>query len=275
MTTTTWPKLAIILAGNIALVQAAQAQAADGFATPDGIRVTVGTMAVVAPKYEGGSNYELTALPIFKLSAIGGGGWGAMGRFDVKALDDVSFAIVRHNGFEAGPLVGIRFGRSESDSSRLTGLGDIDGGLVAGGFVKYTPGPLYLRASARQQLTGDDTGLILRLATGAERRVAPHLLVKAEASLDIADDTYMQSFFGVTALQSARSGLRTFDAGAGAKSASATVWTEYALDADWTLYASAGYTRLLGDAADSPIVESADRFDAKLGLSRAFDLKLR
>lgn len=272
----TLPMLAGLLLSGMAFIPLAQAQAPDApLAMPDGVRVTLGAMAVVAPKYEGSSSYELTALPIFKLTAMGGGTWDALGRFDVKALDDVSFAVIQHNGFAAGPLVGIRLGRSESDSSRLTGLGDIDGGLVAGGFVKYTPGPLYLRASLRQQVTGDDTGLIVRLAAGAEREIAPRLLVKAEASLDIADDTYMHSFFGVTALQSARSGLRTFDAGAGAKSASATVWTEYAIDADWTLYASAGYTRLLGDAVDSPIVESADRFDAKLGLSRAFDLKLR
>lgn len=85
----------------------------------------------------------------------------------------------------------------------------------------------------------------------------------------------MDTFFGVTRAQSLRSGLQTFDPGAGFKSVSAKIGTDIAVTPDWTLDASVGYSRLIGDAADSPLVSSADRYEGRIGLSRSFDWRFR
>ncbi len=244
---------------------------------PAGIRVTVGAMALYQPKFEGAKAYVFSALPIIEFSPIttGAGGAGGHSPFDARALDDVSFAVIQSHGFEIGPSLGYRQGRAEKESPRLSGLGDIDGGLVVGGFARYNFGPLYLRALFSHQVTGSDTGYLLRVSAGAERQVAPKILIKGVITLDYAGEDYMQAYFGVTPLQSTRSGLTTFGAGAGFKSIGALLSTEYALTADWKLLASAGYTRYLGDAASSPITEAADRFEARLGASRSFDWKMR
>jgi MipA family protein len=42
------------------------------------------------------------------------------------------------------------------------------------------------------------------------------------------------------------------------------------LDERWTAKATVGYSRLIGDAADSPIVESENQFTGLLGLSYKF-----
>jgi len=122
-------------------------------------------------------------------------------------------------------------------------------------------------------VTGDDTGLVVRFAAGSEIPLTRTIVFKADAFLDYADDTYMSTYFGVSAVQSARSGLRTYDAGAGFKSAGFTIGTDVMVMPLWTLTASAGYSRLLGDSASSPIVETPDRFEARLGLARSFDLR--
>ena len=124
-------------------------------------------------------------------------------------------------------------------------------------------------------VTGADTGYLLRLAAGTRQHVGSGIVLKAGLAVDFASDDYMAAYFGVTPQQSARTGLRTFDPGAGLKSIGATVGAEYPLTESWTLLASAGYTRLLGDAADSPVIETADRYEARLGLSRSFDWRLR
>ena len=244
------------------------------FAVPSGIRVTVGALAVYQPKYDGAKKYEFTALPVFSIAPIMSGGAGGGLPFDARALDDVSLALFNVHGFEAGPLIGYRAGRAEKDSPRLTGLGDIDGGLVAGGYARYNFGPLYVRGSINQQLTGTDTGYLLRFATGASHAITPKIVVKGVVTLDYGSSDYMQAYYGVNALQSARSGLAVYDAGAGFKSIGALLSTEYALTPDWTLLATAGYTRFLGDAATSPIVEAADRFEVRLGAQRSFDWRM-
>jgi MipA family protein len=243
---------------------------------PDGIRVTVGAQAVTAPRFEGSKTMEFSALPVFGFAPAGGGGGGPS--FDPRALDDISVSIAKFGGFEVGPLAGYRSGRSESASPRLRGLGDVDGGIVAGGFAKYNFGPnVYVRGSYHQAISGDDTGGIFRLALGAGYDVTGKLYVKAIATMDFADHDYMQTFFGVTPQQSARSalGLRAYDAGSGPKSAGILLSTEYELVKDWKLLAAAGYSRLLGDAAHSPVVESADRYEARLGLSHSFVWRMK
>jgi MipA family protein len=255
---------------------AASGMALSGMALPDGVRVTVGAMATVSPAYGGSKIYHAGVLPIFKVAPLGAGGaLGGLSNFDARAIDDISVAVIKHNGFEFGPLAGYRAGRAEKDSDRLHGLGDISGGLVAGAFAKYSLGSLFVRGSLHQHITGDDTGLIARLAAGSHFALTQRILIKAEASVDFADNAYMDAFFGVTPAQSARSGLRAFDPGSGPKSAGVFLGTEYALTPDWTLLAQASYARLLGDAGKSPVVESADHYVARLGASRAFDWRWR
>lgn len=283
------PRASAPAAGAIAGVEAIPALASDMpaalssanpssgmFSLPDGIRLRIGAVGLMQPKFEGSKSYEFLALPVFEFAPLGGpSGPGASSAFDVRNLDDLSVAIARVDGFEFGPLAGYRVGRSASDSPRLKGFDDIDGGIVAGAFAKYTFGPFYARASYHQHVTGSETGALLRLAAGTVYPVADKVLVKAGAVIDFADSDYMAAYFGVTPTQAARSGLRAFDAGSGLKSVGATLATEYALTPDWTLLASAGYTRLVGSAADSPIVETADRLEFRLGASRAVDWRFK
>jgi MipA family protein len=258
---------------GLTATRAAQAQM-PSFSMPEGVRISVGAAVMTMPRYEGASKYVVTALPFFKFAPIGGGFEG-LKRFEAKNLDDLAFSLIKHEQLEIGVLTGYRFGRKEADAPHLWGTGDIKGSVVGGGFVKYNFGPMFVRASVHQSLIGDDTGAVLRLATGTKYTLSDRISIRADVWADAANETYMDSFFGVTRAQAVRSGLRMFDPGAGFKSVSAKLGTEVALTPDWTLDASVGYSRLIGDAADSPIVLSADRYDGRLGLSRAFDWRFR
>jgi outer membrane scaffolding protein for murein synthesis (MipA/OmpV family) len=44
------------------------------------------------------------------------------------------------------------------------------------------------------------------------------------------------------------------------------------LDSRWALTLNGQYTRLVGDAADSPVVETADQFSAMAGLTYRFEI---
>lgn len=249
----------------MALALAGPATAGDMFGGDGQLGLQAGGIAVVKPKFEGSKDYEVVGAPI--VAPAGGDGNGVV---QFKGVDDLRFRLLDHAGLEAGPLIGYRFDREEDDAARLNGLGDVDGGVVAGGYVAYRMGVLKPFLSYHHQVTGDDTGGIARLGVETRLPMFDRFKVTATGGVTWADDDYMQSYFGVTGAQSVASGLAVFDAEAGVKDVFLGMSADVPIAERWTLKLSGRYTHLLGDAADSPIVETESQWQGGLGLTYRF-----
>lgn len=234
--------------------------------------LTVGGVLVVKPKYEGSDEYETLGFP-YIFPVFGDGAPGFFSRIDARDLDDIRYRLIERDGFVAGPLVGYNLGRDEDDGDLLRGLGDVDGGVVAGGFVGYHLGPVLFDVSLRNTF-GDDGGYLIGLGAQIERSLSDRVQLTARVGANYADDEYMQNYFGVSAAQSANSvaGLAAFDAEAGFKDIFVELGLSADLDSHWSAMTKIRYSRLVGDAADSPVVENEDQFTALVGLSYKFDL---
>ena len=267
-----WAALAAVVAG-CGLAPAAHAQSAQsslsGLFGPE-VQVAVGGIAVVTPRYEGSKKYKVMGAPF----VAPGGPETDQDRFMLKGADDLRVRLFNLQNLEIGGLGGWRFGRHEDDGDRLAGMGDIHGGLVLGGYAAYHMGPLTPFVSYHHQVTGADTGGILRFGAEAKMQLTPIVKLTGVAGATYADGAYMQSFFGVTAAQAATSKLVAFDAGAGIKDTFFELGTELRLYEAWKLKVAGRYTRLLGDAASSPVTESADQFTGMVTLSYEFRLPL-
>jgi outer membrane scaffolding protein for murein synthesis (MipA/OmpV family) len=244
------------------------AGAASAQTTPDlfGDRWQVGGFVYMSPSYEGGKSYEVVGFP-FAAPA----GFGEDGAVQVKALDDIRFRLIRTGAFEFGPLAGYRFGRDESDAPRLVGMGDIDGGFVVGAFATYRTGPFAASISYHHQAAGDDTGGLIRFGLEHTQRLAPALKITTGVGTNYASDDYMTQFFGVSVAQAGL--LPVYNASAGFKDVYAGVTASLDLNDRWTLMLIGRYSRLIGDAADSPVIETENQFYGGLGLSYKFDLR--
>lgn len=241
---------------------------AGGLSDGDGqLGLQVGGAVLVKPKFEGAKSYDVVGAPI--VAPAGSDGNGVV---QFKGVDDLRFRLFDYAGFEAGPLVGYRFDRDESDAATLNGLGDVDGGVVAGGFVAYRMGLVKPFLSYHHQVTGDDTGGIARLGVEARIPVFDRFKLTATGGVTWADDDYMQSFFGVTALQSAASGLAAFNAEAGVKDVFFGISADVPVTDRWSVKLSGRYTHLVGDAADSPIVETESQWQGGVGLTYRFSI---
>ncbi len=227
----------------------------------------VGAFVLTAPRYEGSNRYIVTGIPIIAAAGTGDG------IVQVKGPDDVRVRAFSAQGFELGPLAGWRFGRDEEESPRLQGLGDVDGGLVVGGYAAYRFGLAAAFVSYHHQVTGDDTGGIVRFGLEAKSQVQPWLTLNGTVGSTWASNDYMNAFFSVTPEQSARSGLTSFDAEAGIKDVFVGVGADFALDQRWTLKLMGRYTQLLGDAADSPSVERDSQLFGGVGLTYRFSIR--
>lgn len=228
----------------------------------------VGGFVFVAPKYEGSKDYEVGGAPFIAPAGTGDGGW-----VQFRGPDDLRFRAFEFNGFEAGPLVGWRFDREDTDARRLRGLGDVDGGLVLGGYAAFDTGLFKPFLSYHHGVTGDDTGALLRFGAEAKANMG-FAAMTVSAGASYADDDFMDAYFSVTPGQSTASaaGLGVYDADAGVKDVFLGISGDVPLNDVWTLKVSGKYSRLVGDAADSPIVESENQFFGGLGLSYRFSV---
>lgn len=243
------------------------------FATDDTLNLQAGGAVTVSPKYEGSKDYEVRGFPI--VAPAGTPEEAESGLVQFRGVDDIRFRAFRANGFEAGPLAGYRFGRDEDDAYRLTGLGDVDGGLVVGGYAAYNFGAFKPFVSYHHQVTGDDAGALVRFGAETRMPVAMGIALTVIAGASYATEEYADAYFTITPGQAAASaaGFTAYDADAGIKDVYLSLGTDIPLTDLWSLKLGARYSHLLGDAADSPIVETGHQFSGLVGLTYRFSIE--
>lgn len=119
--------------------------------------------------------------------------------------------------------------------------------------LDYALGQANVFADIERTFGGSD-GLVGKIGAEYSQPVG-QVMIGASVTATVADDNYMQSYFGVTAAQSAASGLAQYEANAGLKRVDAELSATYFISDSWMLRGTIGVGELLGDATDSPIVK--------------------
>lgn len=220
----------------------------------------IGPGAVYVPDYEGSADNEIQPFPFISFNYrdivfIRGGEIGANLRTDITS--DMSVSV--------GPLLRYRRDRKEKRNVALRGLGNVDTSVEAGGFVRLESGNFWAQAAGGKDILDGHGGIVADLQLGTNMEVAENLSASLTATGTWTDDNYSKSFFGVTQAQSGRSGLPVYSPGSGFKDVGATAGLTYSLSEHWMASAFVGYTRLLGDAADSPLVRLRGKEDQLSG----------
>ena len=224
------------------------------------------------PDYEGATEYA--AIPFFfaELTAYGIG-------LEIKG-PEAALNFRPDAAFQFGPAIGYDMGRDGTSNKVVDRLDAIDGAFEAGGFASYQFNSLLAQADMLEisaELMADVSGV----HEGVSGSIGVYYMVAAterlrlglDTSVGLASDGYMDTYFGVTAKGARQSGLAAYTASGGVKNVSVGATASYNLTERWGIVGRAQYSRLLGDAADSPIVKqegSADQFMGGLGISYAF-----
>ncbi|VTQ73556.1 MltA-interacting MipA family protein [Stenotrophomonas maltophilia] len=95
-------------------------------------------------------------------------------------------------------------------------------------------------------------------------------VVSGSVSTDYGNRGYMQTWYGVSPEQAARTGFAQHKPKAGLVSAGLGLKWSHRVGRNGNWYISAEGTRLLGDAADSPIVQKANQFGLMSGYTHRF-----
>jgi outer membrane scaffolding protein for murein synthesis (MipA/OmpV family) len=113
---------------------------------------------------------------------------------------------------------------------------------------------LTLELEARQDVANDN-GFLATVRGLYNGRMSENWLLNAFVSSTWADEDYMSSYFGIDAADAARSGLDEFSADEGFKDVSVGGGISYRLFERVSVSVVGLYTRLIDDAADSPVVD--------------------
>jgi outer membrane protein len=216
----------------------------------------IGLGVASVPKYPGAEKSRTVAFPVGRLTYdrffLGAGASPGTG-----AGLGVGAIAYRRNGLEVG--LGLSYSlaspRQESRDPRLSGLGDVPKTARGQVFAAYTYDWFKIDASLSQDVGGKKEGLVASLGFEGRYRPTPALMLTAGPRLTWGNQQYTQTMFGITAEQSARSGLPQYTPGSGLTQAQMELGATYQISRDLLVGARASFGRLEGDAAKSPIVE--------------------
>jgi MipA family protein len=232
-----------------------------------GYTITLGAGAQTYPKYPGADSYGINPLPIF--------GWRREGSpMPFEAPDDgIGPGILgRDSAFNFGPALRFQNKRDEDDVGAP--VGDVGFTVEVGGFVELFPSDNFrIRAEVRQGLGGHE-GLVGDLGADFVVRDENSYIFSIGPRLRWADNDYHDAYFGVPAPIPA-SGLAAYNPNGGIYAFGAVAGLTHKLGRNWGVQAYVGYDRLVGDAADSPIVRafgSRDQFSGGAGLFIEFNI---
>jgi outer membrane protein len=206
------------------------------------------------PNYFGSKDYDLGAAPFARLS-LGGT------RFVRLMANEVRVNVLDHPNWQLGPVGLWRFGREDVENPVVDKVHDIDDSIslgLFGGYLWRDPQDVRRMAGVSTWVLGDVSdvynGWTAGLNAYATQPVAKMVTLGGGAAFTYGDGNYMDEYFGVTPNDSLASGLPIYVPGSGVRDVRAWAVALLHLSPQWHLGAGAMYLRLMGDAADSPLV---------------------
>jgi len=222
--------------------------------------------AGMRPDYEGSDHYKAIPIGTAKI-------WWDDGRYSEISGTESSGSAIRMSGnlipnspVELGPVLQYRLKRGDVQSGRVDAMKNIDGAIEGGAFAAYRMKPWSLELTYADDISNEHGGSLIELAGGYNETLSPNLDIGVTAASTWASNGYMGTYFSVSA-DEATPGFDEYDAADGFKDVGVRVKLGWKGDSweGWKLIVTFAYFRMIGDAADSPVVDTAGSEDQFFG----------
>ena len=268
MTTSTHHIVRTALAVGITLTAScARAQAFDAVrlhaAPPGKDGGAIGAVVIAGTQYQGSEDRRTLVLPV--LDYQWASGWFA------GFTNGLGVNLSASPQMQYGLRITADLGRKEDSSNALRGMGNVKAKAEGGAFFNYPFAQGFALSSSLRYGSGQEgKGMVLDLGAGYSTPLASQWRLGAGTSLTMANADYLQSYFGVTAAQSASSGYAAYTPKAGIRDVRASASLIYAFDMRTRITSVVSVSSLLGDAKDSPLTTQATTASAVVAVSYAF-----
>lgn len=208
------------------------------------LRANVG----LGPSWPGSDKLRFLAYPTASLRRA-----GTPNQF--AAPDDgIGLALLDNGVFRVGPVARFVGGRYASQDGRLIGLRKIQWGGEIGAFAEFWPVQDAVRARVEvRQGVRAHSGLVADVGLDAVYRIGANTL-SLGPRVAMGSQRYVDRFYGATPAEAAANGLvSAYAPSGGVTSVGAMASVNTTWSPAWSTSVYAGYNRLVGDAAQSPI----------------------
>ncbi len=231
---------------------------------PPGWQIDFGPGLLAVPEFPGSNGLRILPIPQLDIRY--------KNQFFASVQTGIGYNLINTRKLRAGPILRPEFGRTTRDIAVFPGLRRINFTVEAGGFVAYQPSLFTtLQLEVRKAISGHNG----TLADLSLRRVE----LKGKWTLGyggrirFADATYFRNYYGVTPAAALTSGLRAYQPGAGLNDVGVSGFVSRRLGGKWNGTVFASYSRLIDQAASSPITTS--RFGSRNQVSIGAALSYR
>ncbi|WP_240223306.1 MipA/OmpV family protein [Rheinheimera hassiensis] len=236
-----------------------------------GNELTLGGGVDVAPRYSGSDENRAMAALVLDYSMVNG--------FFVSTTSGIGYGnSIGKLNYRA--VLSYRAGRKDRDvdsdstsygSDYLRGLGDVKGSAISVLGLGYEVTDwLNLQLLAEVPISQRNNGAALHFGIISPLYTSSNNSVTLALTGSWGTSKYMQTYYGVSASQSAASGFARHDAESGIYAYSLNIDWMHKLNRSWSVVASAGVTQLAGDARDSSIVQRETSPAGSLNLTYSF-----
>ncbi|MDT3611693.1 MipA/OmpV family protein [Cronobacter sakazakii] len=232
---------------------------------PDSL--TVGAAAEYAPRYSGDNHNTWSGVPVVQ---------ARHGAFFFDTEKGLGYDLQTDNGLWFEHSLGVSLGRGEKNSAwreganSLKGMGNIKTALNTRLALGWSVTPwLTLEGQATLPLT-DSQGVQYQTSFTLVPFQSEADTLALESAALFGDRRYLNTFYGVDAQQSARSGYTPYRTSGGFYGVSNNLSWSHQFDAHWGATLSAGYTWLADKADNSPIVHTRNQTTTALAVTYTF-----
>ena len=248
---------------------------------------TLGLGVGLVPSYNGSNDYIAFPLPLI-VGRVGGVGISPNGPGFVLDVNSPKPVMGPRKGPRVafGPAFRVRNDRNaQIEDAVVARAGELDVAIEVGGNVQVNfPGvfktfdQLSIGTQVRWDVLGRHEGMIVEPQIGYRAPIGRAFALQMQITAEFVDDSFADYYFTVTPEQAAASGLAPFRAEGGLNRVGTLAILAYDLDRNqlnggWSLTGIGGYSRLLGDGADTPFTAvrgSPNQFITGLGVAYTF-----
>lgn len=248
--------------------------------------LTVGLGASITPSYSGSDDYVFFPVPLL-VGRVGGVGIApSAAGITLDLLSKPPSGPQQGASFALGPTFRFRNDRADQiEDEVVRAAGELDRAIeigVSGGVtipaMIHSFDSLTLSTAVRWDVAGAHSGMLIEPSITYFTPLNRGTALQISAGASISDDSFAQYYYDVSPAQSAASGLPLFTADGGLNSFGTNALLAVDLDGNAMngglgIFAIGGYSRLVGDAKNTPYTSvrgSADQFFGALGLAYTF-----
>jgi outer membrane protein len=210
--------------------------------------VVAGLGLGIVPEFEGSEDFRAIPVPFVSVKFAN--------EMSINWIaNTVKADLIPTQPWMAGPILQYIGKRDDVDNSKVDKLDSVDAAFMLGGFGGINIDRLSFSIEVMTDVADGNEGDLVSLRGGYKIPISKEWQSSINVFTTWADEDYMEAYFGIDRKNSRKSGLKRYSADDGFKDVGVSLPVIYSPWKHWSILGVVAYKRLIGDAADSPIVE--------------------